>query len=104
MQQLNNPTLTPNVLLKTRCKEWQDQRKGAKGLDRKISKLIAQVVVDDKADVVSNSLAILIQLVEKFDIYIPILRRKMQSVSDEWMENELLKSQFDRIGNVAHAR
>ena len=104
MQQLNNPTLTPNIHLKTRCKEWQDQKKGAKGLDRKISKLIAQVVVDDKADVVSNSLAILMKLVEKFDVYVPILRRKIQCVRDEWVEHELLKSQFDRIGNLAVAR
>ena len=104
VQQLTSPTLTPNFLLKTRCNEWQEQKKGARGLDRKIHKLIAQVVVDDQADVVSNSLAVLTQLIKKFDIYVPSLRRKMQSVSGEWMENELLKSQFDRIGELAHAR
>ena len=44
------------------------------------------------------------KLVEKFDVYVPILRRKLQNVRDEWVEHELLKSQFDRISDLAVAR
>jgi chromosome segregation ATPase len=103
-QPFRNRSLTPNLLVKTRIVEWTQAKKGASGLEKRMFKLLAQVTVALTAETVSSSLEQLMQLMEKFDVFIPVLQRKIACSSSEWEGNEVLSGQFREMDRLCEAR
>ena len=68
-----NQTLTPNLYAKSRIAEWEQNNKGKSGLEKTISKQLAQLFISESPQDASEALEKIITLVSKYEIFMPFL-------------------------------
>ena len=91
MQVLETTNLIPNRQMKSMITEWTEKNRGMNGITRRIQQLLGELATSVASSEALRVLREIIDLVSKYDIFVPQLQKKIHQYAPEWGDDDDVK-------------